>query len=96
MRFSHYLSLDEEKTQAYLSRLNAKHYVDILAFALLPNHFHLLLRQNKKDGISNFVSRIENSYVRYFNTKNSRKGPLFEASFYAGLVEDDEQFRKRI
>ena len=65
--------------------------VEILSFCLMPNHFHLLLRQVEEKGITTFLNKLSNSYTKYFNTKYKRVGPLFQGSFKAVRIEDDEQ-----
>ena len=65
--------------------------VEIIAYCFMPTHIHLVLRQMKKDGISIFMSKILNSYTRYFNLKNKRKGPLWESRFKNVEVGTDEQ-----
>lgn len=65
--------------------------VEVIAYCLMPNHFHLLLQQTRDDGISTFIRKLINSYTRYFNTKNERVGPLFQGQFKAVRVESDEQ-----
>ena len=65
--------------------------VDILAYCLMPNHFHLLLRQVTEGGVSTFVRRATNSYVHYFNTKYRRVGPLLQGPYRAVAVKTDEQ-----
>ena len=65
--------------------------VEIICYALMPNHFHFLIKQLKEGGISSFISKFCNSYSKYFNTKYSRVGPLFQARFKAVLIETDEQ-----
>jgi len=64
--------------------------VKILCFCLMPNHFHLLIQQIKDGGISEFIKRISDSYIRFFNIKYSRIGALFQGKFKAKLVEKDE------
>ena len=64
--------------------------VEIISYCLMPNHFHLLLRQLSNGGISEFTSKVTNSYTKYFNTKQNRVGPLFQGQFKAVLVETDE------
>ena len=68
-----------------------KKMVDILAYCLMPNHFHIVLKQLKEGGITEFVSKLSNSYTKYYNTKYNRVGPLFQGEFKAVLVETDEQ-----
>lgn len=68
-----------------------KKIVEIISYCLMPNHFHLLVRQTKNNGISEFISKLTNSYTKYFNTKRARVGPLLQGQFKAVLVETDEQ-----
>lgn len=65
--------------------------VEILAYCLMPNHFHFLIRQKKDQGISTFVSNLSNSYARYFNQKHDRTGPLYQGRFKAVFIETEEQ-----
>jgi len=58
----------------------SKTLVDIICYCLMPNHFHILLKQNEENGIS-----------RFFNTKHSRQGHLFQGQFKAVRIEDEEQ-----
>lgn len=68
-----------------------KKMVEIIAFCLMPNHFHFLVRQVADHGISTFMSQLSNSYTKYFNTKYYRVGPLLQGAFKAVLVESEEQ-----
>ncbi len=65
--------------------------IEIISYCLMPNHFHLLLKQLKDDGIMNFIRLISNGYTRYFNTKHHRIGPLFQGAYKATSIETDEQ-----
>lgn len=65
--------------------------VEIIAFCLMPNHFHLLLRQLQDNGITEFLSKLSNSYTKYYNIKYNRVGPLFQGEFKAVIMESDEQ-----
>lgn len=68
-----------------------KQLVDILAFCLMPNHFHLLLRQLEKNGISTFMNKL-GGYSMYFNKKYQRVGGLFQGRFKAVEVTKNEHF----
>jgi len=61
-------------------------YVDILAFCLMPTHYHLLIKQKRDKGIKIFVGNIANSFTRYFNIKFHRKGPLFLPRFQSRFI----------
>jgi len=63
--------------------------VDVVAYCLNPNHFHLLLRQNIDKGISTFLHRI-GGYTMYFNEKYKRKGSLFQGRFKAKHIESND------
>ena len=66
-------------------------FVEIMAFCFMPNHIHLILRQIKDSGISNFVQKI-GGYTTYFNEKYDRKGHLFNR-FKAIHIKTDKQLR---
>ena len=66
--------------------------VEILAFAFMPNHIHLLVRQLKNDGISQFMQKVGGGYANYFNKKYERKGHLFN-QFRAIHIETNEQLK---
>ncbi len=65
--------------------------VEIICFCLMPNHFHLMIRQLMEGGVVEFMSKITNSYTKYFNTKHSRTGYLVQGEFKAVSIENDEQ-----
>lgn len=64
-------------------------FVDIYVFALMPNHFHLLVKQNIDNGISKFMQKIGIGYTLFFNNKYERTGFLFQGKFKAVLVDND-------
>ncbi|MBC8412040.1 MAG: transposase [Nitrospira sp.] len=63
--------------------------VEILVFTLMPNHYHLLLRQKKPDGITRFMHKLGTGYTMYFNKKYQRSGCLFQGPFKAVHVNDE-------
>ncbi|MFA6006303.1 MAG: transposase [Candidatus Paceibacterota bacterium] len=63
---------------------------DVVAFCLMPNHFHLLLHECREGGISRFMQRLGTAYTMYFNEKNDRSGALFQGPFKSKLVDDEE------
>lgn len=65
--------------------------VDIICYCFMPNHFHLLLKQRRAGGITEFMAKLTNSYTKYFNMKNKRVGPLFQGEFKAVHIETDDQ-----
>lgn len=81
----------ERKQFIWETALKGPKYVEILAYCLMPNHFHLLVKQTSDQGISKFMSKFQNSYSRYFNVKTNRSGPLLTGKFQAVRIESDEQ-----
>ncbi len=71
-------------------RLNLSQEVDLLSFSLMPNHFHLQLRQSSIDGVSKLLKRLTTGYVMYFNNRYKRVGPLFQGIYKACPTERDE------
>lgn len=68
--------------------MNLADQVKLLAYCLMPNHFHLLIQQKSPHAISQFMQRVCTSYVTYFNQKYTRSGTLFQGVYKAVLVED--------
>jgi len=66
--------------------------VDIHAFCLMPNHYHLLLSPRAEKNVSRFMKKLNMGYSRYFNEKNERVGTLFEGRFKSVLVENQAHF----
>ena len=69
-----------------------KFIVEILAFCLMPNHFHLMLRQKEDGGITKFMRRLGIGYANYFNQKYERTGTLFQGRFKSILVTEENHF----
>lgn len=92
IRYSHFKRLNSQEKESFLAQLLFHpHQVEVLAFCFMQNHFHLLLRQVSENGISVFIRNFQNSYAKYFNTKNNRSGAVFQAMFKGVRIETDEQ-----
>lgn len=70
--------------------MNLKGEVEVLAYCLMQDHFHLLLWQREKDGISKFMRRLMTAYGMYFNKKYGRRGSLFEGIYKAVAINPPE------
>ncbi|MEK7119753.1 MAG: transposase [Patescibacteria group bacterium] len=93
MRYSQLLSLPPLAQETVWQRIrkNPIFEVHILAYCLMPNHFHLMVKQTQERGISRFMANVSNSYTKYFNTKYRRVGSLFQGPFKAVYVETEDQ-----
>ena len=67
--------------------------VAVGAYCLMPNHFHLLLREIKEGGITQFMRKLCTGYSMYFNKKYEHSGVLFQGRFKAKHADSDEYLR---
>ena len=63
----------------------------ILAYCIMPNHYHLLIEELEEGGIVKFMHKFGTGYVKYFNNKHNRVGGLFQGRFRAVPVENEQQ-----
>ncbi len=70
---------------------NMSSEVDALSYVLLPDHFHLLLRQSQKDSIPRFMKQLNNAYTEYYNKKYNRVGRIMHGRYKAAFIEKDDQ-----
>lgn len=92
-KLSKFKKLDIQKQNNIINTMQftSKSYVDIIAYCIMPTHFHLVLKQNIKNGITKYMAKVLNSYSKYFNTRHNRIGPLWSGRFKNILIEDDNQ-----
>lgn len=81
----------ESETYLYFLRLLKKYssefQITVVAYCLMPNHFHLLVRVDGEKNLSTCMAQLLNAYVKAFNKKYQRSGPLFAERFKSILVE---------
>ena len=63
--------------------------IDLLVYCLVPNHFHLLVKQNSSRSIENFMRSLLTRYSGYFNKRHDRIGSLFQGPYKAVLIDND-------
>lgn len=63
--------------------------IELLSYALLPNHFHFLIKQLLKDSMEKFMRSLATRYSMYFNKKYKRIGSLFQSNYKAVQILDD-------
>jgi putative transposase len=82
----------KDKYRKLLRLNNFADQIDLLAFCLMPNHFHLLIKQKDSWAMEQFMKSFCTRYVQYFNHKHNRRvGPLFQGIYKAVLITSDEQ-----
>jgi|SRR3989338_259605 len=63
--------------------------VDVVAYCLNPNHYHLILSQRIENGISEFMHRLGTGFTQSFNFKYQRSGSLFQGKFKATHIDSN-------
>ncbi len=65
--------------------------VKFLAYNIMPDHYHLLLKLLRNNILSKYIGDVENSYTKFFNTKYKRRGPLWQSNFKVIRIKNNEQ-----
>jgi putative transposase len=68
--------------------------VELGAYSLMPNHYHLVIKEIVEDGTSEFMRKLGIGYTMYFNTRYQRTGNLFAKPFRARHIKDDAYLQK--
>ncbi|HEY4474096.1 MAG TPA: transposase [Candidatus Paceibacterota bacterium] len=76
----------EEQEQIVKAR-----FVELVAFCIMPNHFHLLVREVVEGGIAAYMQRVSLSYTNHFNAKYATSGHVFENRYKSKRIQDDQQ-----
>lgn len=80
--------------QRKLIEYKEKYSILILSYCLMPNHYHLFVKQTEEDkSISQFISGLSNSFTKGMNKKYKRSGVLFESKFKSKQIEDETYFK---
>ena len=92
----HRSNLLNKTNEEILSVLRGAPLVSIGAYCLMPNHFHLLLKDlsEEGDGISRFMQKLGTAYTMFFNTSRERTGNLFVKPFRSKHIKDDEYLKR--
>jgi len=70
--------------------------VDLLTYSLLPNHFHLVLKEKTTGGISKYIRRVCLGYAMYYNQKYQHSGSLFQGTYKSKWIASDQNVRQVI
>jgi len=63
--------------------------IELVAYSLMPNHFHLLVNLKQKDALQGFIRSLCTRYSMYFNKKHQRTGSLFQGPYKSILIRDE-------
>lgn len=84
---------DEPLERIFIEEFCDKSQVDILAYTLMPNHFHLVLRERAPNGISHFMQKLCTAYSMYFNTVHDHSGVVFQGRYQLRHIDNEPYFR---
>jgi len=95
LRFSNFQKLSPELFSQYEKKvLDQRTFrVSILSYCLMPTHYHFLIKQKKDNGISFFISQLQNSFTKFYNIKFQRVGPIFLEKFKSKPITSEEQLK---
>lgn len=68
-----------------------KRTVELVAFCIMSNHFHLLVKELEEGGIAEYMQRVLTAYSKYYNTKYEKSGHVFQGPYGAVHIEDERQ-----
>ena len=71
-------------------KIGQKPIVNIVSYSLMPNHYHLLLREITEGGITEFIRKLGTGYTAYNNIRRKELGKVFQGSYKARLIADDQ------
>lgn len=87
------ISLEERSKILKLLRLNNfNQEIILLAYCLMPNHFHFFIKQKERGSIDKFMNSLGTRYTMYFNRKYKRVGSLYQGVYKAVLINNEGQF----
>lgn len=72
-----------------IKEYSEKYRISMIAYCLMPNHYHMLVRQDSEHSLSVFIQAVFNSYTKAFNKAFDRTGTLFEGPFQAIHIDND-------
>lgn len=85
-------SIERKKILRQLRLNNFSGEITLLAYCLMPNHFHFFIKQKSRDSIDKFIQSLCTRYTLYFNKKYKRVGSLFQGVYKAVMVTAEPQF----
>ncbi len=92
--FERYLSTKELTDKYGKPYANLRGQIELLAYCLIDNHFHLLFYQSKQGAMSKLMRSVMTSYSCFFNKKYDSTGALFESRYKASVISSDDYLAK--
>lgn len=83
---------DRRIFERFIGESADRYALNVEAYALMSNHFHLLIDRSRCDDVSGAMRQLQSGYSTWFNHRTGRSGPLFGGRFFSKPVEDDSQY----
>ncbi len=83
---------DDQKNKEISKLMTLKNYfnkIELICYVLMPNHFHLEIKQKNKSDMEDFMRSLITKYSKYFNKRYDRVGPLFQGRYNAVLITNE-------
>ena len=88
--------LRDMKTADVFATMRTRALVDIAAYCLMPDRYHIILRDRELNGVQHFIHKISTAYVMYYNRKYNHKGTVFAGTYRARRVPDQSRLYELI
>jgi putative transposase len=85
-------AVERQKLSKLVALQNYSNDLTLLAYCLMPNHFHFFIQQKSLSSMNRFMSSLSLRYAMYFNRKYKRTGPLFQGVYKAVLLTDEAHY----
>lgn len=93
IKYSYYKTFSKDRKKEYMLDIKKNGLlVDVYAYCVMPDHYHLLIKQEKDEGIKEYVRKFQNAYAKYFNKKEENRGSIFINPFKAKRISSDDIF----
>lgn len=66
-------------------------FVEVISFCIMPNHYHLILRELAEGGIARYMQRVGDAYTKYLHAKYKQSGHVFQGRYRTVHIQDNEQ-----
>jgi len=84
--------IKEANGKSYGSRTSVnERLVEVVAYCLNPNHYHLILKEEIEGGTAKFIQKLATGYTNYFNKKYKRSGVLFQGQYKRVEIKNNPQ-----
>ena len=91
LKYVDYVKIKENRSDASLSNKQQDPLVIIYAYSIMPNHYHFVVKELKKEGLRSFISNFQMSFAWFYNSRNKRSGSVFQGRFKAKHIQSIEQ-----